>query len=193
MTTKIAWVSGKLYKTGKISTQAELSRKANWFHRKNAPSHPLCVCVHFSHLWLALTLPICTFQVIKKKKKQEKKQIIFWYISVLLLCIRQQSINSQIRPHCTFICAAFFSHMKWSNAQHVSTPTTIILPITAGTYHCLNCLSHMIYCHRLACTKILQHFLTHPSSFDTSTIYTIYVLGLLWRISSSGENGVPMA
>ena len=44
-----------------------------------------------------------------------------------------------------FICAAFKSHTEWSNAQHVSTPTTMILPKIAGTSHSLNCFSYMIY------------------------------------------------
>ena len=41
--------------------------------------------------------------------------------------------------------SSFKSHMKWSNAQCVNTPTTTILPTTAGTFHGLNCFGHVIY------------------------------------------------
>ena len=44
VTTRIVWVSGKLYKPGKISTQVELSRKAEMFHRKTVQS-PLSVYI----------------------------------------------------------------------------------------------------------------------------------------------------
>ena len=51
----------------------------------------MCVFVYFSHLQLALNLPIRTFWVIKfekkKKKKKKKKKIIFQYITGVVLCI----------------------------------------------------------------------------------------------------------
>ena len=61
--------------------------------RKTIPS-----TLHFSHILLALTLSIHTFQVKNKttKKKQEKKQIIFLYIStgiVLLPSIQHMQFN----------------------------------------------------------------------------------------------------
>ena len=34
---------------------------------------------------------------------------------------------------------AFKSHREWSNAKHVSTPTTTILPSTVGDYFSTNC------------------------------------------------------
>ena len=40
----IAWASGKLYEQGKISIQAERSRKIENFHKRTAPS-PLCLCI----------------------------------------------------------------------------------------------------------------------------------------------------
>ena len=33
------------------------------------------MCVHFNHLWFFLTLPICTFRIIKKSKKTEADYI----------------------------------------------------------------------------------------------------------------------
>ena len=49
--------------------------------------------------------------------------------------LNSNSISSQIRLHCTFICSAFRSHTAKNDAQHVSTPTTTILwvPSTAFT------------------------------------------------------------
>ena len=64
-------------------TQAEQNREVSQKKHTITP-----VLVPFSHLWLALTLPIHTFRV--KKEKQEKKQITFLYISifVVLPCIQ---------------------------------------------------------------------------------------------------------
>ena len=39
---------------------------------------------------------------------------------------------------------ALKSYTLWSNAQHVSAPTTTILLTTAGTFHDFNYFSHMI-------------------------------------------------
>ena len=54
--------------------------------------------------------------------------------------------------------------MEYSNAQHVSTPTTMILPITAGLSYGLNCFGHMMYALQ---TKTyyqnIAKLLTHPS------------------------------
>ena len=63
--------------------------------------------------------------------------------------------------NCTFICAAFKSHMEWSNA-HISTPTTTILPTTVGTFHCLNCFDHM-YMSQTSMYKNIAKLLTLPS------------------------------
>ena len=47
------------------------------------------------------------------------------------------------------------NHIQWSNEQHVSTPTTVILPTTEVTSHALV----MWYIpHKLAQTKILLNF-----------------------------------
>ena len=46
--------------------------------------------------------------------------------------------SSQIRQRSTFICAAFKSHMVWSNVLRVSDPTIKILTTSAGIYHSLN-------------------------------------------------------
>ena len=54
-------------------------------------------------------------------------------------------ISSQIRLCCTLICITFKSHLEWNNTEHVCVPTTMILPITAGTYEGLNQFGHMMY------------------------------------------------
>ena len=51
----------------------------------------------------------------------------------------------------TFICVAFKSHKKWSNA-----PSTTVLLTIVNTFHSLNCFGHMIYMQQ-TCTKILQN------------------------------------
>ena len=51
-----------------------------------------------------------------------------------------------------FICIAFKSHMEWNNAQHVSAPTTTILPTTVGASYSLNCFGNMLQ------TCILRNF-----------------------------------
>ena len=66
--------------------------------------------------------------------------------SLLLWCygpVWTQSISYQIRLYFIFMSVAFKSHKEWSNA-HVIAPTTMMLPTTAGTYHGLNCWSHVI-------------------------------------------------
>ena len=63
----------------------------------------------------------------------------------LRLSSNLQSISSPIRLHCTFICVAFKSHTKWSNARRVSTPANTILPTIGGSSHCLNYFGHVIY------------------------------------------------
>ena len=74
------------------------------------------------------------------------------------------STSSQIRLLYTFICAAFKSYVKWSKA-HVRTPTTFILSTTAGTYHCLNCFSHMICSLQTSMYKDIVKLLTHSYFF----------------------------
>ena len=51
----------------------------------------------------------------------------------------------QIIRGCTFICLAFKSHTQWSNTQHVSTPTIMILSTLADIYYGLNYFGPMIY------------------------------------------------
>ena len=51
-----------------------------------------------------------------------------------------------------------------SNAQSVSAPTTTILPITLGTYHGMNCFSHMIYMPQTSTYQNIAKLLTHPST-----------------------------
>ena len=63
----------------------------------------------------------------------------FWLLPWCYSSVWNQSISTWIRLCKTFIYAAFKSHTKWSNAQHVITPTTM------GTYYGLKCFSHVIY------------------------------------------------
>ena len=66
-------------------------------------------------------------------------------LMALWLSLNSWNLSSQIRPCCTFIYVTFKSHTEWSNAQYVSISTTMILLITAGTYHSLKLLrSHDI-------------------------------------------------
>ena len=44
-----------------------------------------------------------------------------------------------------FICVVFDLHTEWSNANYISASITIILPTKVGTFHGMNCFSHMIY------------------------------------------------
>ena len=79
---------------------------------------------------------------------------------------KSKSISSKIKLHCIFIYAAFKPHTGWSNTQHVSTPTTTILPTTMGTSHSLNCFDHIIY--KLVHTKI-------------------WAIGLMSRVFTNGQ------
>ena len=74
-------------------------------------------------------------------------------------------ISSPIRLHCTFISMAFKSHIEWSNAQYISTLTTIILPSTAGNYHSLNCFTHMICMPQTSTYQNIAKSLTHDNMF----------------------------
>ena len=56
--------------------------------------------------------------------------IIFGYLNSVMVQFKVENISSWIR-WCMFISVAFKSHEEWSNSQHVSTPTTTILPTTA--------------------------------------------------------------
>ena len=56
----------------------------------------------------------------------------------------------------TLICAAFKSLTIWSNVQHVSAPTTTILPPAVGANHGLNWHKLKMYIYKL---------LNHPSIF----------------------------
>ena len=48
--------------------------------------------------------------------------------------------------------------MGWNHSQHVSASTTMILSTTMGTFHSLNCFSHMTYTLQTSMYKILQNF-----------------------------------
>ena len=46
---------------------------------------------------------------------------------------------------CMLICTAFKSYMGCINAQHVSSPTSMKLPTTAGTFRSLNYFGYAVY------------------------------------------------
>ena len=66
------------------------------------------------------------------------------------------------------------SNHSWSNAQHVSTPTTMILSSTAVTFHSLNCFGHMIYAPQTRMYQNIAKLLTHPnnSKVKCNVLYT---------------------
>ena len=76
---------------------------------------------------------------------------IFLVASMALLpSLNLWSISFYIRLCSMFLCAAFKSHAKWSNAQCVSTQTTMILPTKVGTFHGLKCFGHVIYVQQIS-------------------------------------------
>ena len=90
-------------------------------------------------------------------------QQIFLVASVKLWPGLNSWSSSLIRLYYTFICAVFKSHMEWNNARCINAPTTVIQPSTEGTYHSLNCFSHVIYMTQSSiCQKIAKPF-PHPS------------------------------
>ena len=76
------------------------------------------------------------------------------------------NISSQIRICCTFINAAFKSHIDWSNTQDVSAITTTLLPTIMSTLHCLNCFGHMIFV--ISWLTVDKDDLTAPFSIATT-------------------------
>ena len=66
---------------------------------------------------------------------------------------------------------AFKLHMKWSYAQHASTPTTTILSATAGTFYGLNCFSHMIYMLQTSVYQNIRQSVNILVHDDTDTFY----------------------
>ena len=72
------------------------------------------------------------------------QQMLFVASKVWCITSSNWAISSWIRLHCMFICTAFKSHMEWNNAWLVIIPTITILSTTVGTYHNLNCFSHML-------------------------------------------------
>ena len=93
------------------------------------------------------------------------------------------NLSSRYSFCCTFIYAAFKSHREKINAQHVSTPTTVILPIIAGTFHGLNCVSHMLYtCHKQTFNLPLKFFKTLYFIFFPTPIYTFSSAKYFWNI-----------
>ena len=81
---------------------------------------------------------------------------VFWLFPQHYGPVQTLNKSSQIRLHCMFICMNFKWYTERRNAQHVSAPTTTILPTTAGTFHSFSCFRHMIYIYIY--TKTRQNF-----------------------------------
>ena len=86
---RFAWASGKLHKLGKISTQAERSRKAESFHWKTA----LCDCVFRPSPTLSLSLSLHSYISGNKRKRTEGK-----YIFIHQRCCLSLQYSSHYRP-----------------------------------------------------------------------------------------------
>ena len=71
-----------------------------------------------------------------------------------------------IRLSCTFICMTFKSYIKWSNAQHVNTPTTMTLPTTVGTFHSFDWFIHVIYVPQASTYQNIVKLLRHPHKMN---------------------------
>ena len=79
----------------------------------------------------------CTFTILYNK--------CFWLLPQYYGLVQTHKVYYQIRLHCTFIWAAFKSHMVWNNALYVSVPITKILSTIVSTFHSLNCFGYVIY------------------------------------------------
>ena len=64
------------------------------------------------------------WQLPRLLMKSWRWQTRLWDAKALYTILNSKSINSWYRLWCIFICTVSKSHMEWSNAQHVSTPTT---------------------------------------------------------------------
>ena len=109
----------------------------------NFLKHLVCV------LWLAMSSSFA-------------QQMFLVDSATLYPSLNLSSKSSQIRLCCLFICEAFKSHTEWSNAQHVSTPITMILPTTVSTFHGLNCFGHVIYELQTSLYQNIVKLLTQP-------------------------------
>ena len=68
-----------------------------------------------------------------------------WLFFVALYGIMAQFKLIKYRLYVHLCVFKSYTHTEWSNAQHVSTPTTRILSTTIDIFYGLNCFSHMIY------------------------------------------------
>ena len=81
-------------------------------------------------------------------------RIVFGRFHDFKIQFKLVKIRSPIRLRCTFICVDFKSRTECINAQCVCTPTTVILPVTAGSSHGLNGFGHMISVPQTSTYKI---------------------------------------
>ena len=103
-------------------------------------------------------------------------------LAVIWLSSNSRSISSLIRLCCKFICMAFKSHTERSHVPYVST---LILPITVGTFHSLNCFGDVIYMPQTHTYQNIAKLLNHPRILESTYLdhtmckWHFYKFGLL--------------
>ena len=70
-----------------------------------------------------------------------------------------------LQVHKLDYCATIKSLAEWTNAQHVSTLTTMTLPTTTSTLHDLNSFSHMTPMPQTIMYQNIAKILTHPNIY----------------------------
>ena len=81
----------------------------------------------------------------------------------------------KIRWDCTLICMVLKSSTEWSRAQHVSTPTTMILTTTMGPFNGLNFFSNRIRTSQISTYQNSAKLLTHPCTYIRYQLQASYV------------------
>ena len=138
VTTGIAWASGKLYKTEKILTQGELSRKAERFHKKLKKTHHRpCVCAFQP----SLTLTYSALKYILGNKKKRKIEYLLYSSVVLYPCythvvpVRAPSIGQIIwRPLLRVTRRLLFQLLLHRGVGEGSIPFPGLLHFTLDPY-----------------------------------------------------------
>ena len=94
-----------------------------------------------------------------------------------------KSLSSWIKM--MFICAAFKSHMEWTNV-YVSILTTMILPTTAGT---LNSFGHVIYSPQTNMYQSILAIIVFISQLVIRESFLMRLLSLmLWPLGYFSNN-----
>ena len=92
----------------------------------------------------------------------------------------------RMRLHHTLILASFKSYAECDN-ECVSTSTTTMLPIIAGTFHSLTCFSHLIYASQSCIYQNKAKTLTYPNRMMTVLLYCLFreksrKIDLMWWV-----------